>query len=81
MGIVHDRVPIESLPEELRTGFPAGTHVRVMIERAMTDEQLLEELDRQIAKGTADLKAGRVHSANDVRAWLTQRFGRGTDAA
>ena len=45
------------------------------------DERYLAELDRKIAEGTADLDAGRVHTLEEVRLSLHERFGRGADAA
>lgn len=44
--------------------------VRLVAER----ERLLQSIDAGIEEGLADLGAGRIHSAADVRARLVTRF-------
>ncbi|HEX8168533.1 MAG TPA: type II toxin-antitoxin system ParD family antitoxin [Beijerinckiaceae bacterium] len=54
-----------SKSEVLREG------VRLVQER----EAKLAELDAAIARGVADAEAGRVHTVEEVRASLRERFG------
>ena len=44
-------------------------------------EQLLAELDRKIAEGTNHLDGGRLHTAQEVRAFLRARFSQSLDPA
>lgn len=78
---VCERYPIDKLPRDLHPQLPEGRFVRVVIEDDISDEDLLAEFDRDIAKGTAQLDAGEVLSAEEVRADLAARFGWAADAA
>lgn len=79
--LVTESYPIDRLPPELRPGLPSGHRVRVVIEHDLTDEELLQELDREIQTGIDDLDAGRKHSAEDVLAFLDQRLKPAVNAA
>lgn len=79
--VLHDRYPIEKLPEDIRPSLPSGTHVRVLIEPAMSSDEVLAELDRELAKGVASLDAGLSYTAEEVLARLDARFGPQADAA
>ena len=38
-------------------------------------EQVLSQLDSELRKGMADIQAGRVHSASDVRDEMRRDYG------
>lgn len=78
---LHNSYPIESLPEEIRPDLPSGTHVRVLIEPAMSDDEVLAEFEREIQQGLDDLDAGRSYSVEEVLAHLEERVGSSADAA
>ena len=78
---VCERYPIDKLPRDLHPQLPSGRTVRVVIEDDISDEDLLAEFDREIAKGIAQLDAGQGRSAAEVEANLKARFGWAVDAA
>ena len=71
-------VPASELPENLLARFrvrPAGdARFTVTIEPAMSREEKLEALRREIDTGLADLNAGRVVDGSTVFAELKRRF-------
>ena len=79
--VLHDRYPIEDLPENIRPSLPDGTHVRVLIEPGMSDEEALAELDCELAKGIKSLDEGRGIPIEEVEQRLLARFGASADAA
>lgn len=78
---VAENYPIDKLPRDLHPQLPTGRKVRVVVEDDISDGELLAELNREIAKGIADLEAGRSHSVEEVRADMRARFGPVADAA
>lgn len=65
---------VEELVESGRFSSPSDVlqeGVRLVAER----ERLLQSINSGIEEGLADLDAGRIHSAADVRARLMTRFG------
>lgn len=80
--VLHNRYPVESLPDDIRPDeSEAGTHVRVVIEPAMSDEEVLAEFEREIQKGLDDLDAGRSYTAEEVLARIEEQLGPKVDAA
>ena len=79
--IVSERFLVSELPEDLRSDFPDQTYVRVTIERARPDEEVLAEFYAKIEEGLDDVEAGRVHTIEEVQAHLQRRFGAARDAA
>jgi predicted transcriptional regulator len=72
--IVHDNFPVERLPLELRNALGDATHVRLTVEDKEADRRLQAEIDAAIARGLADIEAGRVHSMDEIDAFLAQTF-------
>ena len=69
-------------PSWIAAGQTPDEAVAALIARSSErDGQVLADLDRKIAEGTDDLDAGRVHTADEVRAYLKARFSRDLDAA
>jgi hypothetical protein len=79
--IVHPHFPVEKLPEELRASFKDQSHVRLVIDDKQEDAALLAEFDAKIQEGLDDIETGRVHSAEEVRRLLKERFGATRSAA
>ena len=80
--VLHNRYPVENLPEDIRPDeFEAGSHVRLVIEPPMSDEEVLAEFEREIQKGLDDLAAGRTYTLEEVLAHIDERFGPQADAA
>lgn len=72
-----ETVPAEHLPPEFRTKLRPipGTRYRVTAEQIEeTDAEKLEALRADIARGLADVRAGRVHSHDDVFSTLKAQY-------
>jgi predicted transcriptional regulator len=72
--IVHPHYPVEKLPEELRAAFGNAKHVHLTVKDKAAEEQLLAEIDAALDRGLADIAAGRVHTAEEIDAFLDQEF-------
>lgn len=79
--VLSNRYPIESLPEDVRPPLPAGTHVRVVIEPALTDEAILAEFDRKIDEGLRSIGEGRLVDIDEVERRLLDGSDPLVDAA
>lgn len=81
--IVKEHYPVEKLPEDLRAGLGAATHVRitVVLEDEQADAALLDDLDRKLHKAKADVTAGRGLSVEQVKANLALHIARTTAKA
>jgi hypothetical protein len=77
---VCERYPIDKLPRDLHPQLPEGRHVRVVIEDDISDEEILAELDGELAKGLRSLDEGRGIPIEEVERRLVARFGRAADA-
>jgi predicted transcriptional regulator len=69
--IVHPHFPVEKLPDELRSAFGNATHVHLTVRDNEAEEQLKAEINAAVDRGLADIAAGRVHTAEEIEAWLT----------
>ena len=78
--IVHEHYPVEKLPADLRPEMP-DSRVRVVIEREMTDEELLADLHEKLRVGLDQLDAGLGLPAEEILARIEARFKRKADAA
>jgi predicted transcriptional regulator len=65
--------PVDRLPRDLHPLLPTGRRVRVVIEDAITDAELRQELDREIGKGLKSLDEGRSYTAEEVLDWIEAR--------
>jgi hypothetical protein len=72
--IVHPHFPVEKLPEELRAAFGNATHVHLTVKDREAEERLKLEIDAAIDRGLADVVAGRVHTAEEIEAFLDREF-------
>jgi predicted transcriptional regulator len=72
--IVHPHFPVEKLPDDLRAAFGNATHVHLTVTDKDAESQLKAEINAAIDRGLADIAAGRVHTADDIEAWLDQEF-------
>lgn len=72
--IVHPHFPVEKLPDELRAAFGNATHVHLTVRDKEAEERLKVEINAALDRGLADVAAGRVHTAEDIEAWLDQEF-------
>jgi predicted transcriptional regulator len=72
--IVHPHFPVEKLPDELRAAFGNATHVHLTVRDRDAEEQLKAEINAALDRGMADIAAGRVHTAEEIEAWLDQEF-------
>jgi hypothetical protein len=72
--IVHPHYPVDKLPEELRAAFGNATHVHLTVKDKAAEEQLLAKIDAALDRGLADIAAGRVHTAEEIDAFLDQEF-------
>jgi predicted transcriptional regulator len=72
--IVHPHFPVEKLPDELRTAFGNATHVHLTVRDKDAEERLKAEMNAGIDRGLADIAAGRVHSAEEIDAFLDKEF-------
>jgi predicted transcriptional regulator len=78
---VCDDYPIDNLPRDLHPQLPTGRRVRVVIEDEISEAELREELEAEIAKGLRSLDEGRSLTADEVMAGLRARFGTRAAAA
>jgi len=72
--IVHPHFPVEKLPEELRTAFGNATHVHLTVRDKEAEQRLQSEINAAIDRGLADVAAGRVHTIDEIEAFLDQEF-------
>jgi predicted transcriptional regulator len=72
--IIHPHYPVEKLPDELRAAFGNATHVHLTVKDKVAEERLLAEIDAALDRGLADFAAGRVHTAEEIDAFLDQEF-------
>ena len=79
--IVHPHFPVERLPQELRAALGNATHVRLTVEDKEADEKLLAELDETLRRASADIKAGRFFTAEEVLAGIEEDFPLETNRA
>ncbi len=76
--IVKEHYPVEKLPEDLRAGLGAATHVRitVVLEDEHGDAALLNDLDMKLHKAKADVTAGLGLSVEQVKTNLARHITR-----
>jgi hypothetical protein len=72
--IVHPHFPVEKLPQELRAALGNATHVRLTVEDKEAEERMLADIDAALDRGLSDIAAGRVHTAEEIDAFLDQEF-------
>ena len=70
---VCDDYQIDKLPRGLHPQLPTGRRVRVIIEDEISDDELRQEFDREIAKGLRSLDEERTYSSEEVLAHLEAR--------
>jgi predicted transcriptional regulator len=72
--IVHDRFPVERLPEELRRALGDLSHVRLTVEDEGEEDRMRAAINAAIDRGLADIAAGRVRSLEEVQAEMEALF-------
>jgi len=72
--IVHPHFPVEKLPDELRSAFGNATHVHLTVKDPEAEQRLRDEINAALDRGLADIAAGRVHTAEEIEAFLDEEF-------
>jgi predicted transcriptional regulator len=72
--IAHPHFPVEKLPDELRAAFGNATHVHLTVKDKDAEARLKAEINAALDRGLADIAAGRVHTSEEIEAWLDQEF-------